>query len=122
MKKENFISLLLGTIGGLLFALGMCMCLLPEWNAFSQGVVIGTIGVVILIAMLLIRRKMLGKPALRLTRKTLGAIVLGACGSLLLGGGMAMIMVWNQLIWGILVGVAGLILLVCLIPVCVGLK
>jgi len=85
-------------------------------------VVIGTIGVVILIAMLLIRRKMLGKPALRLTRKTLGAIVLGAFGSLLLGVGMAMIMVWNQLIWGILVGVAGLILLVCLIPVCVGLK
>ena len=122
MKKENFISLLLGTIGGLLFALGMCMCLLPEWNAFSQGVVIGTIGVLILIAMLLIRRKMLGKPALRLTRKTLGAIVLGAFGSLLLGVGMAMIMVWNQLIWGILVGVAGLILLVCLIPVCVGLK
>lgn len=122
MKKENFISLLLGTIGGLLFALGMCMCLLPEWNAFSQGVVIGAIGVVILIAMLLIRRKMMGKPALRLTRKTLGAIVLGAFGSLLLGGGMAMIMVWNQLIWGILVGVAGLILLVCLIPVCVGLK
>ena len=30
MKKENFISLILGTIGGLLFSLGMCMCLIAE--------------------------------------------------------------------------------------------
>lgn len=30
MKKENFISLFLGTIGVLVFALGMCMCMIPE--------------------------------------------------------------------------------------------
>ena len=29
MKKKNFVSLLFGTVGGILFALGMCMCLLP---------------------------------------------------------------------------------------------
>ncbi len=28
MKKENFITLALGVIGGLLFGIGMCMCLL----------------------------------------------------------------------------------------------
>ncbi len=39
MKKKNFISMILGTIGGILFAIGMCMCLLPEWNTFQQGIV-----------------------------------------------------------------------------------
>ena len=34
MKKSTFVAMLLGTIGGILFALGMCMVLIPEWNAF----------------------------------------------------------------------------------------
>ena len=41
MKKSNFDAMILGTIGGILFALGMCMALIPEWNAFRQGVVMG---------------------------------------------------------------------------------
>ena len=40
MKKKNFVSLVMGTVGGILFALGMCMCMLPQWNAFTQGVVV----------------------------------------------------------------------------------
>lgn len=51
MKKKNFIALILGTLGGLLFALGLCMCLLPAWNAFTPGVVVAVIGAVILIIM-----------------------------------------------------------------------
>ena len=49
MKKSAFVNLILGTIGGLLFALGMCMCLLPEWNAFQPGVICTAIGAVILV-------------------------------------------------------------------------
>ncbi len=30
MEKKNFVALVMGVVGGLLFALGMCMCLLPE--------------------------------------------------------------------------------------------
>ena len=30
MKKETLLEIILGTIGGLVFAIGMCMCLLPE--------------------------------------------------------------------------------------------
>ena len=29
MEKKNFITLVLGTVGGLLFSIGMCMCFLP---------------------------------------------------------------------------------------------
>ena len=37
MKKSSFVAMILGTIGGILFALGMCMALIPEWNAFRQA-------------------------------------------------------------------------------------
>lgn len=40
MKKSNFVALILGTIGGVFFALGMCMCLLPEWGMATQGIVV----------------------------------------------------------------------------------
>ena len=30
MKKSNFVALILGTISGVFFALGMCMALLPH--------------------------------------------------------------------------------------------
>ena len=49
MKKNQFVALLVGTVGGLLFSLGMCMCLLPEWNAFKIGVVCTAIGFVSLL-------------------------------------------------------------------------
>lgn len=39
MKKETLLEIILGTIGGLVFAIEMCMCLIPEWNLFKVGVV-----------------------------------------------------------------------------------
>lgn len=41
MKKSSFVAMIMGTIGGIFFALGMCMALIPEWNAFQPGVVMG---------------------------------------------------------------------------------
>ena len=35
---------------------------------------------------------------------------------------MCMIMVWNLMLPGILVGIVGIVLLLCLIPMCIGLK
>ena len=123
MSKKNFISLILGTIGGVLFALGMCMALIPEWNAFTQGVVVGCIGAVILLAMLIVRRKMEGKPVIvKLSGKTIGTVVLGVAGALVLGVGMCMVMVWDMLIWGVAVGLVGIVLLLCLIPLVKGIK
>lgn len=123
MKKENFVTLILSTIGGILFAIGMCMCLLPEWNAFTQGVVMSAVGIVVLLVMFVVRRKMKGKPAIKITGKAVGTVVLGIIGALVLGVGMCMVMVWEGLmVPGIIVGVLGIILLLCLIPLCRELK
>lgn len=123
MSKKNFVSLILGTIGGILFALGMCMAMIPEWDAFTQGIVIGCVGLVVLFVMLMVRRKMEGKPVIvKLSGKTIGTIVLGVVGALVLGVGMCMVMVWNMLTWGVVIGLVGIVLLLCLIPLVKGIK
>lgn len=123
MTKKNFISLIIGTIGGILFALGMCMALLPEWGLFNEGIVVGCVGAVILLVMVLVRRKMEGKPIIvKLSAKTIGAVLLGIVGALVLGTGMCMVMVWDMMFQGILVGLVGIVLLLCLIPLVMGLK
>ena len=122
MKKKNFVTLILGVVGGLLFALGMCMALLPEWDAMTEGVVVGAVGAVILLLTVLIRRKLDGKPLVKLNGRAVGAALLGVAGALVLGVGMCMVMVWDLLIPGILVGVVGVVLLICLIPAVKGLE
>ena len=122
MKKKNFVTLIMSAIGGILFALGMCMAMLPEWGAMTQGIVIGAVGAVILLAMVPVRRKMDGKPMIVLTGKTIGAALLGVLGAIVLGIGMCMVMIWDMLVPGIIVGIVGIVLLLCLIPVIKGLK
>ncbi|MDO4318753.1 MAG: hypothetical protein Q4C48_11210 [Lachnospiraceae bacterium] len=123
MTKKNFITLILTTVGGLLFALGMCMALLPEWDAFTQGVVVGCAGMVVLAVMLLVRLKMEGRSIrVKLSARTVGIFLLGIAGTLGLGVGMCMVMVWDMLVLGILVGIVGIVLLLCLIPAVMGLK
>lgn len=122
MSKKNFITLILATMGGILFALGMCMALLPEWNTLNQGIILGSVGLVILLALVLVRRKMAGKPVLiRLTPKALGTLLLGLLGTLAFGAGMCLVMVWEMMVPGILVGLVGILLLLCLIPLVKGL-
>lgn len=122
MKKKNFVSLIFGTVGVILFGIGMCMCLLPEWGAFTPGVVIAAAGIVVLLVLLMVRRKMEGKPAVHVSGKAVGAVLLSIAGALVLGVGMCMAMIWNMLVPGIVMGAAGILLLLCLIPLVKGLK
>lgn len=123
MKKENFVTLIMSVVGGLIFALGMCMALLPEWNAFTSGIVCGIIGVVVLIAMVIVRRKMTNAAPIEISDKTVGIIIYGIFSTIVFGIGMCMTMVWDGLmIPGIIVGIVGIILLFCLIPMIKGIK
>ena len=123
MKKENFVTLVMSTIGGLIFALGMCMALLPEWDAFTPGVVCGAIGAVVLLAMVIVRRKMTNAPAISINGKTVGIVIYGVVSTIVLGVGMCMTMVWKGLmIPGIIVGIVGIALLLGLIPMIKGIK
>lgn len=120
MKKSSFITLILGTIGGVFFALGMCMALLPEWGMFQQGIICGVVGLVILLITLLVWRKMTGKAPIKLSGKTVLSVVVGVLGALVLGVGMCMVMVFEQMTLGVMVGLVGIIILLMLIPLVKG--
>ena len=122
MKKSSFTALLLGTLSGVLFAIGMCMALIAEWNAFTPGVVLGCTGVVLGIATMLIWRKMEHKVPCHLSGRHVRAVLLGVAGAMLLGVGMCFCMVWQRMLPGMLIGVVGIVLLVCLIPLLNGVK
>ena len=121
MKKSAFMNLIAGTIGGLLFALGMCMCLLPEWNAFHFGVICTAVGAAILLVLAIVAFIRSGKKV-KINWKLTFKIMYGVFAALVLGVGMCMIMVWNLMLPGIVVGIVGIVLLLMLIPMFLGLK
>ena len=122
MKKSTFVAMILGTISGIFFALGMCMAMLPEWNAFKPGVIIGCVGLLFALITVMVWRKMEHKEPVKLSAKIIIRSLVGIVGALLLGVGMCFVMVWGNLIPGILIGLIGIVALLCLIPLCVGLK
>ena len=122
MKKSSFVALILGTVSGVLFALGMCMALLPEWNAFTEGVIFGAVGIVLGIITLLIFCKMENKKLPKINGKNLFRIIYAVASVLILGLGMCMCLVWSQIVLGTLVGLLGIVMLIALIPMIKGLK
>lgn len=121
MKKSAFVTLLFGTIGGLLFSLGLCMCLIPEWNTFRPGVLCAAVGTALLLILAVVARKRSGKK-LHIHWRLLGKILYGIFAALVLGVGMCLVMVWNLFLPGIAVGIVGIVLLLFLIPMCLGWK
>ena len=122
MQKKHFYSLVLGVLGGLLFSIGLCMCLLPEWNMFRPGVVVTAVGAVVLLFLFIWLRKQSGKTAAKPDWKLIGKVAYGVLAALILGIGMCLIMVWQMMLPGILVGIVGILLLLGLIPMFMGLK
>lgn len=122
MKKSSFVALILGTVSGVLFALGMCMALLPEWNAFREGVVFGAVGLVLGLVTLLVWRKMEGKQPVKVNAKGVLAVVFGVLGALVLGVGLCFCMVWENIMLGTVIGLVGIVMLLALIPMVKGFK
>lgn len=122
MKKSSFVALLLGTVSGVFFALGMCMAMIPEWNSFRPGVVLGCAGLVLGLVTILVWRKMEHKQPVHVSGKALLTIAFGILGTLALGVGMCFCMVWDKMVFVIALGLGGIVLLLCLIPLTKGIQ
>lgn len=123
MEKKSFVTLVLSVVGSLLFGLGMCMCLLPEWNMFNQGIGFGVVGAVVLLIAVIKHRKDTGKTPIKLDVKTVLKVIYGLFASLVFGAGMCMVMVYEgMMLQGIIVGIVGIVLLLFLVPMCFGWK
>lgn len=122
MKKETLLEIILGTIGGLVFAVGMCMCLIPEWNLFKVGVIVAIIGFIILLGIIPVYKN--SHPKKEHTPVNLGIVatwIIGIVGALVMGFGMSKIMVGSatqvDFIVGLITGVIGLLICVLNYPI-----
>ena len=122
MKKETLLEIILGTIGGLVFAIGMCMCLVTEWDMLISGVVVSILGFIILLCIIPVYRK--NHPKKVHNPVNWGIVltfVIGIVGSLIMGFGMSKVMVVEasptDMLVGIITGVVGLIICVLNYPV-----
>lgn len=122
MKKSNFTALILGTVSGVLFALGMCMALLPDWNSFTLGIVIGSIGLVLGLITVIAWRRMEHKPKIKLKLRTVLLTLYGVFATLVFGAGMCMCLASKSLVAGTAVGLFGILLLLFLVPIIKGIK
>lgn len=122
MKKSSFVAMVLGTVSGVLFALGMCMALIPEWDAFWPGIIFGCVGLVLGLITLIVWRRMEHKEPVRFSAKTILTVIVSVVGALALGIGMCFSMVWGKMVMGIVIGLAGIVVLLCLIPLTKGIR
>ena len=128
MKKETLLEIILGTIGGLIFSIGMCMCLIPEWNLFTAGVIVAIIGFIILLCIIPVYRKEHPKKVSN-KKIDLGLLLtwtIGVVGALIMGFGMSKIMTQSpdkmDMIVGMITGVVGLLICVLNYPIYAYLK
>lgn len=122
MKKETLLEIILGTIGGLVFAIGMCMCLISEWNMFTAGVVVAIVGFIILLGIIPVYKSSHPKKAHKPVNWGIVLTwVVGLVGALIMGFGMSKIMVGetstSDMIIGIVTGVVGLVICVLNYPI-----
>lgn len=122
MKKSSFVAMMMGTVSSVLFALGMCMALIPEWNALKPGIIFGCVGLILGFITLIVWRKMEHKKPIHINGKTVLTVAVGVAGALALGVGMCFIMVWGKMVLGVVIGLVGILTLLCLIPLTKGIK
>lgn len=122
MKKSSFVAMMMGTVSSVLFALGMCMALIPEWNALKPGIIFGCVGLFLGFITLVVWRKMEHKKPIHINGKTVLTVAVGVAGALALGVGMCFSMVWGKMVLGVVIGLAGILTLLCLIPLTKGIK
>ena len=79
MKKSTFVAMLLGTVSGVLFALGMCMALIPDWYSFGPGVALGCAGIVLGLVTVAVWRHMEHKQPIQISRKAVASVAVGMC-------------------------------------------
>lgn len=116
MKKSTFVSSLLGVVGGAVSATGMVLALVESFNLLIPGIIVGSVGLLILLLIYPIHRLMEGQGAPSLRWPLIGTIAYGVVSSLVLGFGMCLYLVYGQTIAGIAVGAVGILLLLGLIP------
>lgn len=122
MKKETLLEIILSTVGGLVFSIGMCMVLIPEWDMLTTGIIVGIVGFIILLMIIPIYKK--SHPKKKKKQIDFGIVapwIIGIVGALIMGYGMSKVMIDDaskiDMIIGLITGIIGLIVCVLNYPI-----
>lgn len=101
---------------------GMCMCLIPEWNMLTAGVVVAIVGFIILLGIIPVYKSSHPQKAhTPINWSIVATWVIGIVGALIMGFGMSKIMVENgsqvDFIIGLIAGIIGLLICVLNYPI-----
>ncbi len=122
MKKSSFAALVMGTVSGVLFSLGMCMALVAEWAMLKEGVILGAAGLILALVTLFVWRKMEHKAPIKVSGKAVARVVYAVAAALVLGVGLCLCLVRANYVLGTVIGLVGIVMLLGLIPMVKGLK
>ncbi len=114
MEKKNLVATCMTIPGGILFSLGMVMALVEEWSLLIPGIIVGAVGLLVLVLIYPIYRKVGGYEPLKVDAAVVVTVVVGILSALILGVGMCLVLVdknpvaWKMIL-GIAVGIIGLV-------------
>ncbi len=115
MEKRSIISMFLGTFTGILFALGMCMSLIPVWHLQTIGIVLGAVGLFGGFILTMMRRWFAGQKMVPLTLRTVLLTLFGIVAAIVFGFGMVLSLISSFFLVGIGVGILGIVMILSLI-------
>lgn len=122
MKKSSYVALVMGTVSGVMFSLGVCMALVQEWMMLREGAIMGSAGIVMGMITLLVWRRMEHKAPIRVSGKAVTKVIVAVLSALVFGIGLCLCMVMEEYILGTVVGLVGIVMLLGVIPMLKGLK
>ncbi|MDR0831443.1 MAG: hypothetical protein LBM99_00935 [Bacillales bacterium] len=108
--KKNLVTVVLGVVGTLLLGVGMSLVLVEEFKALLAGIIIGSIGLLALLALLPIwikPKKVSFKLVLTYTVGIIGTLLLGVSLTFALKEGI----VFNELITSLAFGIPGILII-----------
>lgn len=122
MKKSSYVALVMGTVSGVMFSLGVCMALVQEWAMLREGAIMGSAGIVLGMITLLVWRRMEHKAPIRVSGKAVTKIIVAVLSALVFGIGLCLCMVMEEYILGTVIGLVGIVMWLGVIPMLKGLK
>lgn len=122
MKKETLLEIILGTIGGLVFSIGMCMVLILKWNMLKEGIIVGIVGFIISLFIIPVyKSNHPKKESHHINWNIIITWMIGIIGALIMGFGMSKVMIENSsktnLLTGIIISIVGLLMCILNYPI-----
>ena len=115
MTKKKILNITILTIAVILFAFGMCMVLIIDWNTLKEGIIMSVVSLV-LFFFIMIRNK-----NLKISLNNIFHYIIGIISLLITGYAMSKTMIINASITNILpyiiLGIAGILICILNYPV-----